>query len=445
METTAPQPVKAGWTYSPHGRVESVIRDMRDKFPATYPSNLGHVRQLLERLGSPHRHLPFTFHVAGTNGKGSTIAFLRAILEAGGQRPHIYTSPHLVRFEERIVLGGKPIGEKVFLSLVHECEMAARKTPVSFFEFFTVVAFLGFSYVPADAVLLETGMGGLHDATNVIGGPNLVSILTRISCDHTHILGETLSEIAQQKAGIIKQGCPVIAAHQPSAEVMDIFIESAGSALRACGQDWRVEARADGFGYISSQHTFNLPLPVLIGAHQVENAGAAIAAIENSPFAHLLTVEVLAKAMSHVRWPGRMQHVTQGALYALLPSGWELWIDGAHNDSGADAVAAQIRNWGDDKPLHMLSAIKKSKDIGAFYQKLLPHAKSMQVIDVSHIEAPMAATSEVESVIRQTGYAAISSTPSLEKGIRTLVLHHPGPQRILITGSLYLAGEALKA
>ncbi|MDE2336336.1 MAG: bifunctional folylpolyglutamate synthase/dihydrofolate synthase, partial [Alphaproteobacteria bacterium] len=309
------------WTFSPHPALEQAIRDVFARHPPLYPVGLARLRGFFKKLGNPHLRLPFTFHVAGTNGKGSTLAFLQAVLETAGLRVHKYTSPHLVSFDERIVVGGQNIAPESLLELIVEGERAATGEEISFFEFFTALAFLAFSRNPADAVLLETGLGGLYDATNVVES-NLVALLTGISYDHMQILGDTLPEIAAQKAGIIKPRMPCVIAPQEE-NVIGVFIRQA-AALKSptfvYGKDWTVTPRPDGFTYESARHTFRLPPPRLQGRHQLFNAGLALAALENSPHAALLEQNILEEAMNRVTWPGRLQKITTGKLAALLPA-----------------------------------------------------------------------------------------------------------------------------
>jgi dihydrofolate synthase/folylpolyglutamate synthase len=436
------------WTYSPVPAVEDAIQEMRRKYPATYPAGLGRIYNYLEKLGNPHQRLPFIFHAAGTNGKGSTLAFLQAAFEAEGLTVHKYTSPHLVRFEERIVLAGKTIEPGRLLDLIEECNGAADVGGLSFFEFFTGLAFLAFARQPASALLLETGMGGLHDATNVIGGDRIVSLLTRISYDHTHILGHTLPEIARNKAGIIKPGCPCVIAPQGSAAALEVFQRRAGTVaapVYACGSGWEVTVAANDFVYKGASGAFHLPLPRLPGRHQIDNAGTALAALEKSPFSSLLKQGALESAMLNVNWPGRLQRLTSGPLAELLPPGWELWLDGAHNDSGADILTAQAKVWGTALPLHLVTAMKRTKDAGSFYRTLLPHVVSIQAVDVGLIEAPMTSAEGLCGKIRQMGYERVSAAADLESALRVLAARFSSPQRVLITGSLYLVGNALKA
>jgi dihydrofolate synthase/folylpolyglutamate synthase len=435
------------WTYSPVPAVEKAIQEMRRKYPATYPAGLERVHLFLEKLGNPHHQAPFIFHAAGTNGKGSTLAFLQAVFEAGGLTVHKYTSPHLVRFEERIILAGKMIEPELLLDLIRECDKAAGSGAVSFFEFFTALAFVAYARHPASALLLETGLGGLYDATNVVGGNRIVSLLTRISYDHTHILGATLPEIAFNKAGIIKPGCPCIIAPQTSPGVGEVFSRQAAAVsapVHAHGRDWEVALAANGFEYKSVSNTFRLPLPQLLGRHQLDNAGTALAALEKSPYSSLLQQKILENSMAKVSWPGRLQRVTAGPLAELLPSGWELWLDGAHNDSGAEILVDQAKAWGTSLPLHLVTAMKKTKDAGGFYQQLLPCAETVQAVDVGWIEAPMTSAGELCGRIRQMGYERIAAAASLESALLSLAAQFSTPQRILITGSLYLVGHALK-
>ncbi len=434
------------WTFSPHPAVEQAIRTVFAQHPPLYPVGLKRLRRFFKNLGDPHLKQPFTFHVAGTNGKGSTLAFLQAIFEAAGMTVHKYTSPHLVSFDERIVVGGKNITPELLLKLIDECAQAAIGEEISFFEFFTALSFLAFSRSPADAVLLETGLGGLYDATNVVEGGRLVTLLTSISHDHMHILGDTLPEIATQKAGIIKPLSPCVVAPQEN-DVADVFIKQA-RALKSpyylYGKDWEIAIYADGFEYKSARHMFHLPNPRLLGHHQLYNAGLAIAALENSPYAAILEHPVLEQAMQRVTWPGRLQKITSGPLAGLLPTGWELWLDGAHNDAGAAVVAEQATFWDKKQPLHLITAMKRTKDVSGFYSHLLPHAASIQAVDSSWIDAPMLTAEDLCDQIRTMGYTDVKTAATLESAIRALTFQFSAPQRILVTGSLYLVGHALK-
>lgn len=430
---TKPAPDKDLWIYSPDTDVESAISRVAEKYPPMLPAGLARIHPFLEALGNPHLNLPPVFHAAGTNGKGSTLAFLQAIFEAGGKTVHKFTSPHLVEFSERITLNGRAIDDALLLKMIVECDNAATGHQVSFFEFFTVLAMLAFARYPADAVLLETGLGGLLDATNVVE-KNAVTILTRISYDHTHILGSTLTEIARQKAGIIKQGCPVIIAPQNKSAVMDVFLAEAAkksASVTVLMPDDVVET-----------FKYGLPLPRLAGKHQMVNATTAIAAVEAAGYEDLLKMDVLSRAMAAVEWPGRLQHFKEGSLVNMLPKGWELWADGAHNDSGAEVLLDHMQGWQDEKPLHLLTAFKSKKDIAGFYKPLAGHVDSVTVLD-SDFGAPMTAPADLRAGLSALGFS-VTLAENLESAIRSLVFQFDRPQRILVTGSLYLVGRVLR-
>ena len=434
------------WTFSPQPDVEEAIRHIYTKYPPLYPAGLERQMPFLKKLGNPHQKLPFIFHAAGTNGKGSTLAFLHAIFEAAGLQVHKYTSPHLVRFEERIIVGGKTITPELLLDLIAQCENAAKGEKISFFEFFTALAFLAFAKQKATAVLLETGLGGLYDATNVVGGNQLVSLLTRISYDHMHILGSTLPEIAANKAGIIKPHAACVIAPQEDV-VADIFLKQAAAVEAPTyiyGKDWHIASHADTFEYKSRDHKFRLPSPRLLGQHQLYNAGLALAALENSPFSSLLEQKILERAMQRVDWPGRLQKITSGRLARLLPHEWELWLDGAHNDSGAEILADQAKLWGNELPLHLVTAMKKTKDVSGFYRPLLPHVATVQAVEANWADTPMQPTEDLSGQIRALGYEQVKTAATLESAIKALAFQFSTPQRILVTGSLYLVGHALK-
>lgn len=426
-------------------RVETRLQRLFGAYPPRLRGDLSHVRAMLARLGDPHHRLPPVFHAAGTNGKGSTLAFVQAILEAGGLSVHKFTSPHLVRFEERLVFNGRDVAPDRLLALIDVVDAVCQGEEISFFELFTILFFVEAAQRPADAVLLEVGLGGKLDSTNVID-TCAAAIITRLSYDHTHLLGLTLPEIAAQKAGIIKRGCPVVISPQPDHEAADVLLTTAGR-LQAPVAEWSVTPSAAGFEYKSAQRRLWLPLPALPGAHQVVNAGAAIAAVEQTGFARRLIEETVAKAMRDVRWPGRWQRLTEGALAALLPPGWELWLDGAHNDSGAEALAAELAQRRDEKPLHILTAFKGRKNPDDFYGPLRGHAATAQVIAAALFSdmagVSMAAPGVLTSHLEKLGFRA-ALAPNLESAIQSLVFQFQAPQRILVTGSLYLVGHALK-
>jgi dihydrofolate synthase / folylpolyglutamate synthase len=436
-------PVAKDWTFSPVPAVEQAIQDIRRKSPPMLPTGLDRPRRFMEKLGSPHLKMPPVFHVAGTNGKGSTLAFLQAVFESAGMSVHKFTSPHLVRFEERIVLGGKEIQPDLLLDLIRECEKAAADETVSFFEFFTALAYLAYARVPADVTLIETGLGGTYDATNVI--EKSIALLTRISFDHMRLLGETLPEIAANKAGIIKRNCPAVVAPQ-TLEVNDVFLAKAkemAAPVSLWGREWKTTLSDKGFDYEGRHVKARLPLPKLIGSHQVINAGTALAALEVSGFKNILKQDVLERAMSSVSWPGRMQRLDSGSLADLLPPGWELWVDGAHNDSGADVIVEQAQAWGGGKPLHIITGFKRKKDTEGFYERLVSVPRTITAVHAD-FDAPMLSPQELCEELKNMGFSDARPAQNLESAIQSLVFQFTEPQRILITGSLYLVGHALK-
>jgi dihydrofolate synthase/folylpolyglutamate synthase len=431
------------WTFSSVPAIEQAIQEVRKKSPPLLPAGLERPRRFMERLGSPHLHMPPVFHVAGTNGKGSTLAFLQAIFETGGMKVHKFTSPHLVRFEERIVVAGKEIGTDMLLDLIDECSRAADQETVSFFEFFTGLAYLAYARQPADVTLIETGLGGTFDATNVV--EKSVALLTRISFDHMRLLGNSLVEIAGNKAGIIKRDCPAVIAPQ-TLEITDVFLSKAkemAAPVSLWGREWKTESTADAFEYTGKSGSFRLPKPRLIGSHQIINAGTALAALEVSDFTSLLKQDILSRAMNNVAWPGRLQRLDSGHLVDLLPKGWELWVDGAHNDSGADVIVEQAQAWGAGKPLHIITGFKQKKDTEGFYERLVGIPKTVTAVK-ANIDAPMVAPQELCDDLKQMGFQDARPAENLESAIQSLTFQFTEPQRILITGSLYLVGYALK-
>lgn len=430
------------WTFSPHPVVELAITRVLQKHPMMLQEGTPRAQAFLEKLGHPQKHLPPVFHVAGTNGKGSTLAFLQALFEAAGKTVHKYTSPHLVRFEERIVLAGQQISPEKLLSLIAHCEEKAGDDPLSFFEFFTGLAFFAFAQEKADAVLLETGLGGLHDATNCIDVSE-VAIITRLSMDHQKILGATLAEITLQKAGILRRHGRAVFAPQAQPQALETLQQEAQKKNANVFSGWQVTSTQAGFVYKSGNVELALPCPALLGAHQIENAGVALAALECSRFSALLTQDNAARAMQNVFWPARMQRLVRGPLVALLPEGGELWLDGAHNDSGAEVLAAHVRGWGNEKPAHLVTAYKAGKDARGFYEPLKGVFASLQVVD-EKTGAPMAGAAGLVEILRSIGYENPQTASGLQDAVSRIVFTSSKPARIIIAGSLYLAGRVLR-
>jgi dihydrofolate synthase / folylpolyglutamate synthase len=429
-------------------RADPVLDRLKRLHPKVIDLSLGRMHRLLERLGHPERSLPPVVHVAGTNGKGSTIAFLRAFLEAAGLRVHVYTSPHLVRFHERIRLAGRLIADDDLAALLEECEKANGEEPITFFEATTAAAFLAFSREPADIVLLETGLGGRLDATNVVDRPAATAI-TRISRDHMQFLGETIGQIAAEKAGILKSGVPAVIAPQPSTEAGRVLRERAralGAPVLAGGADWRVAPQAGGFRFEGTGRSLDLPMPGLAGLHQTVNAGTALACLDLLPFPRVPD-DAVRRGLCAVEWPARLQRLTRGPLVDKLPEGWDLWLDGGHNDSAGEVLAAQAAAWaGDGRPLALVFGMLATKEPRDFLAPLAPFATSLRAVAIPGEEAGLGANEAAEAA-RQAGIR--DAAPADDAGTALDALIASGtpagnrPARILICGSLYLAGAIL--
>jgi dihydrofolate synthase/folylpolyglutamate synthase len=418
---------------------DRVLERLGQLHPQRIDLSLGRIERLLAALGEPQDRLPPIVHVAGTNGKGSTVATLRACLEAGGWRVHAYTSPHLVRFRERIRLAGALIDEDALLAVLEECEAANQGAPITYFEITTAAALLAFTRAPADIVLLETGLGGRLDATNVIRHP-AVTAITPISLDHQAFLGDTIAAISGEKAGILKPGAPAVIGPQPpeAAAVLAARAAAVGAPLFRFGQEWHCQSRADRMHYRGPRWQLDLPLPSLRGAHQIVNAGTAIACLEQ--LADLpLAGRAIAEGLRHIEWPGRLQRLTRGALVAALPAGWELWLDGGHNP-GAGAVLADTAAGWRDLPLYLVVGMLNSKDPSGFLAPLAEHAKALRAVTIPHQENPLPDRA-IAAAARSVGLPA-QIADSVLAAVRDLA--KPGETgRILICGSLHLAGTVL--
>ena len=415
---------------------DPVLARLTSLHPRLMDLSLDRLRGLLAKLGNPERRLPPVIHVAGTNGKGSTCAFLRAIGEAAGWRVHVFTSPHLVRFNERFRVAGRIVSDEVLNATMAHIEAVNANEPITLFEVITAAAFHMFAAVPAELCVLEVGLGGRGDATNVIPPPTATAIAS-ISLDHKELLGDTLSAIAGEKAGIMKPGVPVAIGAQPP-EVTGVLLDHAGrvgapGSMRR--RDWFIEPLPSGFRYRDRRGTLTLPPPGLPGAHQLDNAGIAIAALRASG----LTVpeHAFAAGIAAAEWPARLQRL-HGRLAALLPADWELWLDGGHNPGAGEALAEHVRSWGKD-PVHVVVGLNQVKDGAGFLRPIVPHATTLWAIAEpgQHAAMPLA------EVIAASGGVARPG-PTLVDALRQLPLD-TGPSRVLICGSLYLAGEVLKA
>ncbi len=432
MSATTPRGV-AGTTS------DIVLARLTRLHPKLIDLSLGRIEGLLAALGNPQEKLPPVVHVAGTNGKGSTIATMRACLEAAGCRVHAYISPHLVRFHERIRLAGRLIDEDRLIALLEECERANQGAPITYFEITTAAAFLVFARIPADIVLLETGLGGRLDATNVVRHPAATAI-TPISLDHQAFLGETIAAIAGEKAGILKPGAPAIIGPQPpeAAAVFAARAAAISAPLFRFGHEWRCETSGGGMRYEGRRWQFDLPLPALPGAHQVVNSGAAIACLEQLA-GFSLSPESIARGLGQIDWPARLQRLTRGPLVRMLPDDWEVWLDGGHNPGAGEVLAAMASAWR-DRPLHLIVGMLNTKNAAGFLAPLAGYAMTLHALTIPGEENPLPAAA-IAAAARSVGIAA-REAPSVAAAIRAIAAED-GAGRVLICGSLHLAGTVL--
>jgi dihydrofolate synthase/folylpolyglutamate synthase len=430
-------------------QIDSIVSRIMGLHPKRIDLSLDRVQRLLEALGHPERKLPPVIHVAGTNGKGSTIAFLRAVLEAAGKSVHTYTSPHLVRFNERFRIGargeGRFVSDDELAAALQECERANTGAPITVFELTTAAGLSIFARHPADVLLLEVGLGGRLDATNVIDKP-LASIITRVSVDHTDFLGDSLEKIAGEKAGILKHGVPAVVASQHR-EVLAVIERQAGklaAPLKIAGEDWTATEERGRLVYQDEAGLLDLPAPRLYGRHQFENAGLAIATLRTvKPFA--IPVSAFEAGMTKTEWPARLQRLGQGRLVDLAPAGSELWLDGGHNPDGGRAIAAALADLEErvSRPLILVVGMLASKDCEGFLRNFAGLARRLIAVPVPGAEKGM--TSEaVADVARGVGISATSRDNLAEALDAARKLDLDPPPRILITGSLYLAGDVLR-
>ncbi len=409
--------------------------------PKLIDLGLDRVESLLGRLNDPHKNLPPVVHVAGTNGKGSVVAFLRAIMEAAGLRVHAYTSPHLVRFNERIRLAGSLIEDDALRETLEECEAANGGDPITFFEITTVAAFLAFSRHPADIVLLETGLGGRLDATSVIKKPALC-ILTPISMDHQKFLGDDIGKIVREKAAIMKPGTPCVTAAQgrKTDKLVAGQAREIGAPLYAEGKDWFVRKAPKGLIFESGERRLDLPPPALAGTHQHRNAGLAVAAAKRLPGFDVPDA-ALSLGLKTVQWPGRLQRLTQGPLPESLPEGWELWLDGGHNPAAAEAIAKHYRAWR-KRPMHLILGMMEGKDPEAFLKPLEGKVALLRTVGIPGAAGCLGAGTLAEA--GRTWRIEAAPSEGVFQAVKDIAATAPEPGRILICGSLYLAGSVLK-
>ncbi len=416
--------------------------------PKRIDLSLGRLERLLGALGHPERRLPPVIHVAGTNGKGSTVAFARAILEAAGSRVHVYTSPNLVHLNERFRIGqtggGKLVGDGELAEVLFACEAENGGMPITVFEMETAAAFLLFARHPADVLLLEVGLGGRLDATNVVERP-LASVITRVSLDHRDFLGDTIEAVAAEKAGIIKAGVTAVIASQ-AREALSVIERQAArvkAPLRIAGEDWTATEERGRLVYQDGDGLLDLPAPKLYGRHQFENAGTAIAALRAGGLK--LSSAAFEAGMSGVEWPARMQHLSQGRLAALLPPESELWLDGGHNADGGRAIAAALADLEErvSRPLVLIVGMLSTKDSEGFLRNFSGLARRVIAVPIHQDKAmPAAALADIARGIGIPAFARDDVDGALDAAGKLDL--EPAP-RVLITGSLYLAGEVLAA
>ncbi|MDN7353497.1 bifunctional folylpolyglutamate synthase/dihydrofolate synthase [Acetobacter senegalensis] len=425
------------------GRTGEVLERLNHLYPALIDLSLGRLEALLTKLGNPEEKLPPVIHVAGTNGKGSTCATLRAMGEAAGWRVHVMTSPHLVDVTERFRIAGKLVSEAELVSTLEEIERVNAGAPITVFEVLTAAGFLLFARHPAELAIIEVGLGGRCDATNVLKRP-AACIVTSVSMDHEAFLGNTLQAIAAEKAGIFKPGVPAITGAQPEAvmQVLEAEAQKVGAPLHRRGHEWQITPErsaetaqpSSALIFTDGQGTLHLPAPALSGPWQIENAGLAVEALRVSG----LSVPTTAwQGIGNVFWPARMQRL-HGALAARVPEGWEVWLDGGHNPGAGHALAKELQNW-DDRPLHLLVGMKQTKDASGFLDPVLPYATTVWAISEpkQHLALP------VEAIVAASGGKA-QVGPTLAQALDGLKAQSEGkPARVLICGSLYLAGVAL--
>ncbi|WP_373636912.1 folylpolyglutamate synthase/dihydrofolate synthase family protein [Yoonia sp. BS5-3] len=397
---------------------------------------LDRVWTLLDALDNPQNKLSPVIHVAGTNGKGSTQAMIRAGLEHGGAAVHAYTSPHLARFHERIRLAGDLISEETLTAVLDRCYAANDSAPITYFEITTVAALLAFAETAADYTLLEVGLGGRLDATNVVDTPAL-TIITPVDLDHQQFLGDTLPEIAGEKAGIIKRGVPCIVGpqHDEAMDVIEAVAAKKGAPLLAYGQHWHVASERGRLVYQDETGLLDLPLPKLPGAHQIMNAGAAIAALR------ALGREEAAceAALTQVYWPARMERLTAGALADRAGTA-ELWLDGGHNPAAGRALAQSLRAL-PARPLHLICGMLKTKDISGYLSPLANVADSLTGVSIPGEQSTLDAA-QTAAEAAKLGLQA-TTADSVAEAIDQIVQNAP-QARILICGSLYLAGDVMR-
>jgi dihydrofolate synthase/folylpolyglutamate synthase len=429
--------------------VDAILARLLALHPKRIDLSLDRMWRILDALGRPERKLPPVIHVAGTNGKGSTVAFMRAMLEAAGKSVHVYTSPNLVRLNERFRLGranggGVLVGDDELVATLAECERANGDQPITVFEIETAAGLLLFSRHPADVLLLEVGLGGRLDATNVVERP-LASVITPVSIDHVDFLGDTLEKIAIEKAAILRRGVPAVVSRQTEGPLSVILArgEEVGAPLHVAGQDWVAGEERGRLVFQDTEGLLDLPPPRLFGRHQFDNAGTAIAALRAAGLK--LPASAFEQGVVAADWPARMQRLATGTLPPRAPAGNELWLDGGHNADGGRTIAGALADLEErvSRPLVLIVGMLSTKDAEGFLRNFAGLARALIAVPIGQDKG--IAPETLAATARRVGITA-QSAPSVEEALAMVcALELEPPPRVLITGSLYLAGAVLAA
>lgn len=432
---------------------DTLLAEMMLLHPKLIDLSLGRVERLLGKLGHPEKKLPPVVHIAGTNGKGSVTAYLRAMLEAAGKRVHVYTSPHLVRFHERISLAGddgrsRAIDENSLVDVLLRVRAVNDGDDITQFEITTAAAFLAFSERPADIVLLEVGLGGRLDATNVIKHPALTVIMP-ISMDHAEKLGPTLGKIATEKAGILKRGTTGIVSQQPVEvnAVIEARAQKVGAPLVVWGQDFDAYEQSGRMVVQLNEELLDLPLPALAGRHQIVNAGTAVAAavkLGRAQPALAIDEDAIGRGLRTVEWPARMQRLTSGPLPAILGPEAELWLDGGHNPAAGDMLADTLATFEEKspKPVYLVVGMMGQKDALGFLAPFRGLVRGVYTVPIPGAHEAPHSQEKLAEVAQSAGLQATDRTGIVD-ALQTIAALPKGPKRVLICGSLYLAGHVL--
>jgi len=424
---------------------ETILERLLRLHPKSIDLSLGRMQRLLAALGHPERSLPPVIHVAGTNGKGSTVAYTRAILESAGHRVHAYTSPHLVRFNERIVLAGRDIDDPAFAAILEECEAVNADAPITLFEITTAAALLAFARVPADALVLEVGLGGRLDATNVVDEP-VITAITPVSMDHLQYLGDTLERIAFEKAGILKPAVPAVIGPQDTRGLAVIEARAAdlGAPLHRWGREFNARLEGERLVFEMAGVREILPRPALAGAHQIGNAAIALAAARLVAGRLANGATDRAHGLERARWPARLQRLTRGPLLGRLRPDWSLWLDGGHNEDAGRVIADHVTGWrrsAPEAPVHLVLGMLNSKDPRGYLRHFKGLVASLGTVAIPGEPASLSAE-EAAQAARDTGIPATVAA-SVAEAVTRAAADPRSAGRVLVAGSLYLAGKVL--